>query len=114
VGITCFPAVSALISRDENARLRVEKTAHGEILFVHLLLLLHVTFSPCHQSIPNVALFQPSSTAQDPGPDTWLYLTHQQSLNPGCPDRERIEIGASVDFPVGDIPLIGSSLASLG
>lgn len=29
-------------------------------------------------------------------------------------NRERIVIGASVRFPVGEIPLIGSSLASLG
>jgi hypothetical protein len=41
----------------------------------------------------------------------WTYRINVR--RPG-PNRERIEIGASVRFPVGDIPLIGSSLASLG
>jgi hypothetical protein len=43
-------------------------------------------------------------------PIGWTYRINVR--RPG-PNRERIEIGASVRFPVGDIPLLESSLASL-
>ena len=43
-------------------------------------------------------------------PIGWTYRINVR--RPG-PNRERIEIGASVRFPVGDIPLIETSLASL-
>jgi hypothetical protein len=44
-------------------------------------------------------------------PIGWTYRINVR--RPG-PNRERIEIGASVRFPVGDIPLIETSMALLG